>query len=184
MAKWTNGDGLVVKFGQDEADPVKGGEVLTVDGIHQTVFTIDYTDLLSATDSVLGSVGAAQDGAYGIMVPKGARIKGINCLALTAFTSSGTIGSSTLLIGLKKWSDLSTELDHDGFTAAGCVGSRFDAVGERTYVEIGVTGVGALVGTTLAEAGVISVSNSAHGSHPYNGGKMRCTLEWFMDTTV
>ncbi len=180
MTKWTNGDGLVVKFGSDEADKVLGGEVKSFGDIHVTQFDINWDDLLSATYSVLGSVGAAQDGAYGIMVPKGARIKAIECVATAAFTSSGTIGSATLGIGLKKWSDLSTELDHDGFTTASFVGGVFDAVGERTYVTVGVTGAGALIGTSLSENGVICVANTAHASHPYTAGKLRCRLEWFM----
>lgn len=179
MAKWTNNDGLVVKFGADEGDPVKGGEVRSASSIHSIDFTIDYTDALSATNAIVGSASGSYDGAYGIMVPKGARIKALETVAEAAFTSSGTIGSSTLLIGLKKWSDLSTELDHDGFTTASFVGSLFDAAGERQYVTIGSTGVGALVGTTLSEAGVISCSNSAHASHPYTAGKLRCRLEYY-----
>lgn len=180
MAKWTNSDGLVVKFGADEGDKVKGGEILAgSDGIHTIQFYIDYTDVLSATNAVLGSASGTTDGAYGVLVPKGARIKALETVAESAFTSSGTIGSSTMLIGLKKWSDLSTELDHDGFTTASFVGGVFDAAGERTYVTIGTTGAGALIGTTLSEAGVISCSNSAHATHPYTAGKLRCRLEYY-----
>lgn len=180
MTKWVNADGLVVKFGSDQGDPVRGAEVLAgSDGIHKVRFTIDYTDVLSATAAIVGSASASTDGAYGIMVPKGARIKALETVAEQAFTSSGTIGSATMAIGLKKWSDLSTELDHDGFTTASFVGGVFDAAGERVYVTIGTTGVGALVGTTLSEAGVIVAANTAHASHPYTAGKLRCNLEYY-----
>lgn len=177
MAKWVNSDGLAVKFGQDEADRALGGDIRTVNDIHVTQFDVSWSDLLSATYSVLGSV--TSDGSGGITIPKNARIKAIEVLTTTAFTSSGTVASSTLGLGLKKASDLSTELDHDGFLTASFVGNRLDAVGERTYVEIGSTGVGALVGTTISENGVICVANTAHASHPYTAGTARIRVEWF-----
>lgn len=179
MSKWVNGDGLVVKFGSSEGDPLKGGTIKSFDNVYRTSFVVDYTDALSATYSVLGSASATTDGALGVTVPKGARIKAIEVVTQTAFTSSGTIASSTFSVGLKKYSDLSTELDHDGFLTASFVGSSIDAVGERSYVTIGSTGVGALVGTTLAETGVICVANTAHGTHPYTAGKAIVTVEWF-----
>ena len=179
MAKWVNSDGLVVKFGADEGDPLKGGTVFSQNGEYHAEFTIDYTDALSATYSVLGSASASTDGAYGVQIPEGARIKEIEVVTLTAFTSSGTIGSSTLGLGLKKWSDLSTELDHDGFLTASFVGSAIDAVGETTIVRVGSTGAGALIGTTLSEDGAICLANTAHGSHPYTAGKAKVRVTYF-----
>lgn len=179
MAKWTNGDGLVVKFGSDEGDALKGGTITMSDGIYKTQFVIDYTDVLSATYSVLGSASGSTDGALGVQIPEGARIKAIEVIAQSAFTSSGTIGSSTLGMGLKKWSDLSTELDHDGFLTASFVGGVLDAAGERSYITIGSTGAGALIGTTLSEDGVICVANTAHASHPYTAGKAVVSVEWY-----
>jgi hypothetical protein len=176
---WVNGDGLYVKFGREEAANVRGREGPFFDnGNHVVEFIIDYRDVLSATDSILGSVTNTTDltGSFGIVVPKGARISALEIMSETAWTSSGTIGSSTLLVGLIKASDRTTELDFNGFSTASFVGSRLDGVGERTYIEIGSTGAGALIGTTLSEAGVISVSNSAHASHPYTAGVARCRL--------
>lgn len=179
MAKWTNSDGLVVKFGTDEADPVKGGFIKSFGDIHVVEFDIAYTDALSATYAVLGSASGSYDGAYGVMVPKNARIKAVEVLVTTAFTSSGTIGSSVLSLGFKKWSDLSTELDHDGLLTASFVGSALDAVGERSYVTIGSTGAGALIGTSLSENGVICLANTAHATHPYTAGAARIRVEYF-----
>lgn len=183
MAKWLNSDGLYVKFGADEAAVARGGTLLQAGDIHAVEFDLSYADCLSATASVVGSVGAS-NGAYGIMVPKGARILGTEFLTTKAWLSSGTIGSATLLLGLNKWSDYTVTLDVDAFTAAGFVGSRFDAVGERTYVEIGTTGVGSSVGTTLSENGVVIVANSAHASHPYTDGKMKVRIEYFFPSTL
>lgn len=179
MPKWVNSDGLIVKFGGDEGDALKGGTIKSFDNVYRTSFTVDYTDALSATYAILGSASTSTDGAVGITVPKGARIKAIEVVTQTAFTSSGTIGSAVLSLGLKKVSDLSTELDHDGFTTTSFVGSAIDAVGERSYVTIGSTGVGALVGTTLAETGVVCLANTAHATHPYTAGKAIVTIEWF-----
>jgi hypothetical protein len=179
MAGWMNSDGLYVKFGLDEADLAKGGQRIDGANKYSTEFTIDYTDALSATSAVLGSALATTDGAFGVSVPKGARIEAVEVIVETAFTSSGTIGSATLELGLKKASDRSTELDHDGFLTTSFVGSALDAVGERSYVVVGSTGAGALLGTTISENGVIALRNSAHASHPYTAGKARVRVYYF-----
>jgi hypothetical protein len=175
---WINPDGLRVKFGKEEGGLARGGEVSDAQR-HEVEYVVDWTDLLSATDSILGSVGTLTPvGTAGVVVPKGARIERLETIVITAFTSSGTIGSSTLLMGLIKTSDYVTELDFNGFTTASFVGSLFDAAGETQAVIPGSTGAGALIGTTLAESGVISVSNSAHASHPYTAGKLKVKL-WY-----
>lgn len=166
MTIWVNGDGLAVKFDRDKAAKPAGGAISKSDK-HLIEFEIGYAQALTATPTILNP----ETGSYGVMVPEGLRIEAIEITAETAFTSSGTIGTSTLVIGLKKWSDRTTELDHDGFTTTSFVGSRLDAAGERTYVEVGSTGAGALLGTTIAENGIIVVSNSQHASHPYTAGK-------------
>lgn len=176
MTIWQNNDGLSVRFGADEGDLARGGEVSTY-GIERHIrASIRSTDALSATNSIVGSAVASSDGSLGILVPKGFRIKAVETLVKTAFTSSGTIGSSTLLLGLIKASDRVTELDFDGFLTAAFVGSKLDAVGERNYQEVGTTGSGALMGTTLAENGYLSCSNSQHATHPYTAGELLVTI--------
>lgn len=175
---WLNDDGLFVKFGESQGNVAKGGEINKMDNVHSIEFTLDYTDALSATDAILGSVDADEDGSFGIVVPKGARIKGVEVLVETAFTSSGTIGTATLLLGTVLASDRSTEQDYNGFLTAAFVGSKLDAAGERNYQEVGTTGSGALIGTTLAANGVITCSNSQHGSHPYTAGRARIRLDY------
>lgn len=176
MGTWLNPDGLHVKYGVDEADHRRGGELKTFGQDRVFQATVKYTDALSATAAIVGSAVAADDGSFGVVIPKGLRIKAIEVLTKTAFTSSGTIGSATLALGFKKASDRSTELDHDGLLTASFVGSRIDAAGERTYVEIGSTGAGALIGTTLSENGVLVVANTAHGSHPYTAGELQVNI--------
>ena len=174
---WMNSDGLYVKFSKEEGDSALGGAVRTSGGVHFIEVDIPYTELLSATNAIVGSVG--KPGALGVLVPEGARIQAVETLVTTAFTSSGTIGSSTLVLGLKKLSDRSTELDHDGFLTTSYVGSKLDAVGERNYQEVGTTGSGALIGTTITENGVLSASNSAHATHPYTAGELKVRIYYF-----
>ncbi len=175
---WMNSDGLFVKFGQEEGAPARGGEIGTDDqGRHVISFTIDYRDVLSATASVLGSVATGNiTGSFGVLVPEGFIPEFMETTALVAFTSSGTIGSSTMVIGTKKASDRSTELDHDIFTTTSFVAGVLDATSENTLVKVGTTGAGVAYGVAATENGVICVANSAHASHPYTAGVLRCRL--------
>lgn len=164
---WMNDDGLYVRFGTEQAADAAGGEVNTWDE-HTVEFDITSDDAQSATASILGETGA-----FGVVVPDGARVKAVVVDVLTAFTSSGTIGSATLVLGLKKASDRSTELDHDGLLTSAFTGTNLDAVGEHSEVFAGDTGAGALLGTTLTENGVIVVANSTHGTNPFTAGRAR-----------
>lgn len=165
---WTNSDGLYIKMGKEEGISAKGGLPRQSGDIYEFTATIDYSEALSATYAIVD--GGSDVGPYGIVIPEGLRIKEVEVFAETAFTSSGTIGSSTFSIGLKQ-RDRSTELDHDGLLTASFVGSAIDAAGETTVVRVGSTGAGALLGTTLSQDGVLVVANTAHGAHPYTAGK-------------
>lgn len=182
---WMNGDNLYVKFGREEGISAQGGEFGALDlGRHVIDFVISYLDAGSATAAVLGSDADTPNGtgSRGVIVPANAYIEELELRAETAFTSSGTIGSSTLVIGLNKASDRSTALDVDGFTTTSFVLGVLDAAGEDVMVNIGTTGAGALIGTQLSEAGVIVVANSAHASHPLTAGSARCRLFYkFLD---
>lgn len=173
MTIWVNSDGLAVKFPSDMGDVTKGGAIVQ-DGYHITELLIDYTDALSATSAILGSALAATDGSFGVSIPKGARIEEIETVVQTAFMSSGTIGSATLELGLKKSSDRSTELDHDGFLTTSATGTVLGlaTVGSKIVTRVGSTGAGALLGTSISENGIVTLRNSAHGSHPFTAGKL------------
>jgi len=176
---WTNSDGLFVKFGKEEGAPGRGGEFGTPDmGRHVIEFTIDYRDAQSTTNTILGAntIGSGT-GSIGVIVPEGFIPEVLEILATTAFTSSGTIGTSTLVIGTKKDSDRSTELDHDGLTTTSFVCSVLDATAEGpTLVKVGTTGAGDDYGVAFTESGVICVANSQHASHPLTAGVARCRL--------
>lgn len=177
---WTNTDGLIVKFGKEEGADARGGEVSDAQR-HEVEFIIDWTDLLSATAVNLGDVGtvdSGKTGSFGVAIPKGAWIERAETIALAAFTSSGTIGTSTLVMGLNAASDRVTPISANGFFTTAVVGSTFDAVGETTAYTVGTTGAGALFGTAIASNGIICVANSQHGSHPYTAGKLKVKI-WY-----
>lgn len=182
---WMNSDGLFVKFGKEEAALARGGEISSAE-LHEIEAIVDWTDAVSATYTILGAVATltGNGNSLGVVVPEGARIEAIETVVLTAFTSSGTIGTSTFSVGLKKLSDRSTELDHDGFLTASFTGGSLDAAGERVYVVPGVTGAGALIGTTISENGILVVANTQHAGHPFTAGKVRVRIYYTLPSVT
>lgn len=177
---WMNTDGLFVKFGKEEGADARGGEVSDAQR-HEVELVVDWTDLLSATAVNLGDVGTVdggKTGSFGVAIPKGAFIERAETIALVAFTSSGTIGTSTLVMGLNKASDRTTAIAANGFFTTAVVGSTYDAVGETTAYTAGTTGAGSFFGTAISENGVICVANSQHASHPYTAGKLKIKI-WY-----
>lgn len=177
---WLNSDGLFVKIGIEEGVSGRGGEYATPDqGRHVIEFTIDWKDCLSATAALLGSVATTANpvvGTFGVLVPEGFIPEEMETTAVVAWTSSGTIGTADLEIGLKKASDRSTVYDADAFTTTSFVGGVFDAADEKVIVKIGATGVGSAYGIALTENALVTVRNSGHASHPYTAGVLKCRL--------
>ena len=177
---WQNGDGLTVKFGTEEAATARGGHYSEGDqGRHVIEFLIDWKDLLSATASILGSVASVADpkvGSQGVAIPKGFIPEFMETTAVSAFTSSGTIGSATMEIGLIQADDRVTALNADAFTTTAFVGGVWDAVNENTLVKTGVTGAGDQYGVAVTANGLIAVRNSAHATHPLTAGRLKCRL--------
>lgn len=176
---WMNSDGLYVKFGKEEADTAAGG-AFNVDGsLKEIEVNIPWTELLSATSAIVGSVG--NPGARGVILPEGAKIVKVITDVTTAFTSSGTIGSATLVLGTKEAGDRSTEADHDGLTAAAATATALGLATAGTVTELvqGSTGHGADIGgVALTENQVLVASNSAHASHPYTAGEVKVRIQY------
>lgn len=175
MGTWLNSDGLYIRYGADEADNAIGGVKNNTDGEHEAEFELTFTDFNSATPTL------PRTDSFGLVIPKGARIEEVETIVQTAFTSSGTVGSATVVLGLKQASDRSTELDHDGFTTSSFLGSTggIATVGSKTVTRVGSTGAGALLGTTLANNGVLVASNSAHATHPLTAGVLKVRVRYF-----
>jgi hypothetical protein len=172
-----NGDGLYVRYGRNEAESASGGLKNNTSGTHEVEFELAHNDFNSQTSALPRTTDS-----FGVVIPKGARIEEVETIVQTAFTvSTGTLGSATLVLGLKQASDRSTELDHDGFTTAAATATvlGLGTVGTKHFTRVGGTGAGALLGTTLANNGVITVANSTHNTNPLNAGVLKVRIRYF-----
>jgi hypothetical protein len=127
------------------------------------LFIDDMTDL--------GTTAAIQD--YNVVVPKNARIEKVEVITQTAVTSGG---SATLNVGLKR-TDNSTELDYDGLVAALALAS-FNSAGETVALTVGSTSAGALIGTTLAYNGYLTVD---YDTAAFTAGAIRVRVYFTRD---
>jgi hypothetical protein len=175
---WMNGDGLFVKYGREEAAVARGGEYGTPDmGRHVIEFIVDYRDAQSTSSVIIGANATAYaTGTPGVLIPAGFIPEELVLTATTAFTSSGTIGTSTLVLGSVKASDRSTAYDVDGLTTTSFVLGVLDATSEDVIVNVGTTGAGDDFGVAYTEAVYICAANSQHASHPLTAGVARCRL--------
>ena len=142
MSTWHNSDGLFIRFGTKEAEVGVAGEYRTPGPQRMVELTIGAL-------TALGTGAAIQDDTA--LIPKGARIERVEVITTTQATSGG---SAVLNIGLIR-TDRSTELDYDGLVAALPLAS-FNAAGETFSATAGVTYGGALLGTTLANNGLLT----------------------------
>lgn len=165
MGKWMNSDGLYVKYGTDEGTPTTAGTFPTmVSGQHVTELRIPALTALTATAAIIADT---------TVIPSGATIAKVEVVAETAATSGG---SAALNIGLSRL-DRSTELDYDGFVAAMAL-TAIDATGETTVLTKGSSGAGALVGTKLANAGVLTAD---YDTAVYTAGELVVRVYWYKD---
>jgi hypothetical protein len=156
---WYNADGLFVKFGAAQGDPASAGEYKS-DGPLR-VIEVNIPALASigavATPTILDDV---------TVVPKGAFIEKIEVVVDTAADSAAD--NATLNIGLVR-TDRTTELDYDGFVTAGAQ-TTIDAVGDVVEYIQGGTAHGALIGTALANNGLLT---AGYGTAAYTAGAVR-----------
>ena len=166
-----NTDGLYIKTGREEG-------ALAIGGTYRTASALQCTEvkMTLVTDAPVASaiVGTAS-GQLGTIIPGGVRIEAVEVITETAVTSGG---SATLDVGLVRL-DRTTAIDIDGLVAALAIAS-FNAAGERVYLTNGVTGFGALVGTTTAFPGYI-VSN--YNTAAFTAGKVVVRVYWYRPQT-
>lgn len=148
---WMNPDELYVKFGANEATVVNAGEY-RYDGPERCIeVEIPLASLTTTTDYFPSDT---------LTVPAGSRIARCELYLETAAASSG---SGTLDIGLIR-QNRTTAYDDDGFVAAVTTAALSDVGANILYTPVsdsvpaGGSGVGALVGTTLANTGYIVAS--------------------------
>lgn len=160
MTEWVNSDGLRVRFGVDEANVTRGGNLPARDGRAEWTFNIKLTDATTGSALIPRTTG--------ILIPKGYFIDEVEVLTETAATSGG---SAVLNVGLLR-EDTTTVYDADGFLAAIALASH-DAAGETVIYRVGTTGVGAFVGTALANAGWLCMD---YDTAAYTAGELKVTI--------
>lgn len=178
-----NADGLFLKFGLEEAASSKGGTYSTLGPLEVTEYKVDYTDIQSATTTAATRLGAVT-GTVGIQLPRGAIVEKIEFVVETAFTSSGTLASGTLVLGMIA-DDYTVVTSTNGLTTASltAAGLVLQTVGTETVIKVGSTGAGTFLGTALAASGYPAISNSTHASNPYTAGKLAIRFFWYMPQT-
>lgn len=161
---WYNSDGLYIKYGITEGAVTTGGEFMgEYDGFHVVSVTIPAMTALATTEAII---------ADDVVIPAGARLWKVEIIAETACGSSG---SATLDVGLIR-TDRTTAYDDDGLIAALALTS-IDAAGETNTLTPGVTSAGALLGTTLANNGLITASYNVAA---FNAGKVQIRVFYYM----
>lgn len=161
---WTNDDGLRVRFDNEKVTGNTGEGHYPGAGPEQVV-EIDIPDATALTSS-------AAIVAEGVTIPSGARISKVEVVAETACTSGG---AAVLNVGLHRL-DRTTAIDADGLVAALALTS-IDASGDVVELVQGSTGHGALVGTTLANAGMFV---AYYGTAAYTAGALKVRVSFYM----
>lgn len=166
MGIWTNSDGLRIKIGASEANITQGGEYNQTGHVHEVQVRFNLTSLGTATALL----------EPGIIIPKGARIEQVEVVAETAATSGG---SATLNVGLVRL-DNTTAIDEDGLVAALALAS-INVAGEKNVLTPGITSAGALVGTTLANAGKFVAD---YDTAAFTAGVVLVTVKFYVPIPV
>ena len=163
MGTWLNDDGLYIRYGTDEGVSTTAGTYPTmVSGMHVTELVIADMTTLSTTDAIQANT---------TIIPSGAFIQKVEILVDTAVTGANAI----LDIGLIRL-DRTTELDYNGFVASAPVADFATAGNVVTYTQ-GSDEHGALIGTELAYAGLITASEA--DSNAFTAGAIRVKIYWY-----
>lgn len=164
---WTNSDGLHLKMGVNEAQLQHGGTYNVLGPLQETEIKILATTIGS-------SAAILPANSVGVEIPSGVRIEEVEVVAETACTGAG----AELNVGLIRL-DRSTELDYNGLVAALAL-TAIDAAGEKTVIRVGSTGAGALIGTTLANPGILTFD---YDTAAYTAGKIVVRVRYYNPQT-
>ena len=159
-----NADGLLHKYGTEEAAAGQAGELCVCGPLLEVVVRLDLVDDAPLASTILDDSN--------VILPANARIEEIEIVTHTAATSAG---AATLNIGLIRL-DRTTALDADGLVAALAI-TAYDAAGEKTVIRVGSTGAGALLGTTLANPGYLVIDAE---TAVFTAGVIHVRIKYYM----
>lgn len=154
-------DGLYRKYGTNKTTANIGGEYRRGGHLRELEFKIDLT-ALTETETILSDQ---------VFVPAGARIQEIEVVTHTAAATGVAVD-----LGLIR-TDRTTEIDYDGLLAA-VVTANMNAAGEKNIYSDNTTYDGALVGTTIANVGLVSASRTT--ATAFTAGVIYVTIRYYM----
>jgi hypothetical protein len=159
---WHNADGLYIQYGTEQSDAKRAGEYKTVDNVHVTEFDLDLT-VLTTSNTIIDDT---------VQLDAGVTVLEVQVICTEVAT---TASSAVLNVGLIR-TDRSTAYDADGLVEAAAV-TTIDARGETTIYRAPVSGtaVGDLVGTVLANTGLLVASTS---TGTFTDGTVKVRILW------
>lgn len=158
---YMHADGIYQKYGTEKTTPNTAGEYVTTGAIREIEVEITLANLTEA-ETILSDT---------TVLPAGARIQEIEVITVTAAATGTAVD-----IGLIR-TDRATEIDYDGLVAA-LVTASMNAAGETQVIRLGSTSAGALIGTTLANVGMITAS--ATTATAFTAGVLHVKIRYFI----
>jgi len=168
MAYYDNA-GLYRKYGTEKTVANKAGELRNPGDIREIILKIDLTTL-DQTEAIQSDQ---------IWVPKGARI-----VEVETFAQTGAATGTAIDLGLVQ-ADRTTEIDFDGLLAAAPT-ANMNSSGERSFYRVavtvptGLTGTGALVGTTTGTTSPGYITCSRTDATAFTAGVIIVTIRYYM----
>lgn len=162
---YVNSDGLRVKLPAGAGNVTRGGVHQSSDGKHMTEVFIDLSALPTAAS------GDEQIVLENVVFPAGAFIEKVEVFVTKEPTTSG---SPNLDLGFVRV-DRSTELDFNGLLAATDTWETGTDLGTITEYVKGTTEAGALIGTQLAQDGLLTASAD---TADWTAGVIRVRIYW------
>lgn len=159
---WMDNTGLYQKYGLEQVTSQVAGEFRTNTNQRLIEINLDLTTLTTTAGTVI-------PGTDSVFFPAGFVIDKIEVQADTLATSGG---AATLNLGLIR-TDRTTEIDYDGFLTAVALTSM-DTTGETVVYSKGVSGAGALVGTTVGSNPGHLVANA--GTAAFTAGLVKIRI--------
>jgi hypothetical protein len=133
---WLDNTGLYQEYGLEQVVPQVAGEYRMPGPQRLIELKLDLTALTT-------TAGTPIPGTTSVNFPAGFTVDRIEVEAITAATGA----TATLSLGLVR-TDRTTEIDFDGLLVAAPL-ANMDTAGETVTYSKGVSGAGALVGTTV-----------------------------------
>lgn len=171
MAAWTasgdgyvNDDGLHIRFGTNKTNVGRAGEYNVLGPTHVTEIQLDLTDLNASTQTIISPT---------VTIPSGAQIEKV--VVIVTEIPDSAADNANLDLGFIRY-DRTTEYDYNGLLAAADAFHE-GAVGLTTEYVSGTTEAGALVGTVLANDGILVAKADTAA---FTTGALTIRIEWSM----